>query len=141
MLISGITLSYKHIHRKGYVFQSHTDTEVVLAGLILYGESFLQRMEGMWALSLWDSDKRLLLLTRDRMGKKPLYYQQRNGEFACASELSALSCLSSAPWSEDYNSTADYLRYGYYLPGATAFQNVYEFPLVFVRWPGNRLLE
>jgi asparagine synthase (glutamine-hydrolysing) len=107
-------------------FHTRGDTEVVLAGLIIHGESFLQRMEGMWALSLWDTEKKMLLLTRDRMGKKPLYYQLGNGEFACASELNALSCLSSTDWSEDLNSTADYLRYGFYLPGTTAFQNVYE---------------
>lgn len=112
--------------KSNWDFQTQGDTEVVLAGLIVYGESFLQRMEGMWALSLWDNDRKLLLLTRDRMGKKPLYYQESEGGFACASELSALSCLSAAPWSEDYNSTADYLRYGYYLPGTTAFQNVHE---------------
>jgi asparagine synthase (glutamine-hydrolysing) len=122
-------------------FHTQGDTEVVLAGLIIHGESFLPRMEGMWALSLWDNDKKSLLLTRDRMGKKPLYYQQGNGGFACASELSALSCLSFAPWSEDYNSTADYLRYGYYLPGTTAFQNVSEvLPGHVLTWsPGSRI--
>ena len=107
-------------------FHTQGDTEVVLAGLILHGESFLRRMEGMWAINLWDNEKKILLLARDRMGKKPLYYQQGNGGMACASELNALACLSSSPWLEDLDSTADYLRFGYYLPGTTAYQQVYE---------------
>jgi len=124
-------------------FLTRGDTEVVLAGLIIHGEAFLERMEGMWALSFWDNDRKLLLLTRDRMGKKPLYYQQGRGEIACASELSALCCLSSAPWSEDFNSTADYLRYGYYLPGTTAYKNVHEvLPGHLLTWsPGGNIVQ
>jgi asparagine synthase (glutamine-hydrolysing) len=107
-------------------FHTNGDTEVVLAGLVLHGESFLRRMEGMWALSLWDTVSRTLMLSRDRMGKKPLYYQEDNYSIACASELPALSRLVPQAWSEDPDSLADYLRYGFYLPGTTAYKNVNE---------------
>lgn len=107
-------------------FATNGDTEVVLAGLVSHGEAFLARMEGMWALALWDAQERLLLLSRDRMGKKPLYYEEGTQRFSCASELPALACLSDRDWLEDPDSTADYLRYGFYLPGTTAYRDVHE---------------
>lgn len=106
-------------------FQTEGDTEVVLAGLAVHGPAFLNKMEGMWALALWDRRERTLLLARDLMGKKPLYYLADRECFSCASELSALRSISDT-WSEDLDSTADYLRYGYYLPGTTAYRKVYE---------------
>jgi asparagine synthase (glutamine-hydrolysing) len=109
-----------------WAFQTQGDTEVILAGIIARGESFFNRMEGMWALALWDKQARTLLLARDRMGEKPIYYQSGAEGMACASELPALAQLSGTTWHEDLDSTADYLRYGYYLPGCTAYQHVQE---------------
>lgn len=107
-------------------FRSSGDTEVLLAGLVTRGKAFLNEIEGMWAFSLWDREEKRLLLARDRMGKKPLYYKPGSERFACASELNALNALSADGWGEDVDSTADYLRYGYYLPGTTAFKGVFE---------------
>lgn len=107
-------------------FTTKGDVEVVLAGLVLEGADFLDRMEGMWALVLWDSESQQALLVRDRMGQKPLYYQTSGNMMACASELRALALLSWFAWREDMRSTADYLRYGYHLPGCTAFEKVHE---------------
>lgn len=107
-------------------FRTHGDTEVVLAGLVLSGPEFLKRLEGMWALALWDTTSQTVLLARDRLGKKPLFYHHTSHSFACASELPALASLTETSWGEDPDSTADYFRYGYYLPGTTAYQGVYE---------------
>jgi asparagine synthase (glutamine-hydrolysing) len=107
-------------------FQTNGDVEVVLAGLVLYGTDFLNLMEGMWALALWDQNHQSLLLVRDRMGQKPIFFQSDSERFACASALKALQPLSWFAWQEDERSTADYLRYGYYLPGSTAYQKVRE---------------
>lgn len=116
-------------------FRTEGDTEVVLAGLVLNGPAFLSSMEGMWALALWDRKEETLLLSRDRMGKKPLYYQQSGNGFACASELPALDTLSPEPFREDMNSTADYLRHGYFLPGTSAFTDVHEvLPGHYLEW-------
>lgn len=115
-------------------FTTGGDTEVVLAGLILKGTAFLDQMEGMWAIALWDTVERKLTLVRDRMGKKPVYYRIHNGGIACASELPALRILSPGNWKEDIDSTADYLRYGYMLPGHTAYRDVREV------LPGHTLL-
>ncbi len=108
-------------------FSTNGDTEVLLAGLILEGARFLEGLEGMWGFALWDSNEQLLMLGRDRMGKKPLFYQLLSGGgMACASELPALRELNDKPWHEDEDTTADYLRYGFALPGYTAIREVRE---------------
>lgn len=108
-------------------FKTEGDTEVLLAGLALEGVPFLERAEGMWAFAFWDDFGSQLLLARDRMGQKPLYYSKTFRSFACASELPALrACVPNADWSEDPNSTADYFRYGFYLPGTTAYRGIRE---------------
>ncbi|ADJ29321.1 asparagine synthase (glutamine-hydrolyzing) [Nitrosococcus watsonii] len=111
---------------KHWPFRTQSDTEVVLAGLITYGPNFFHQMEGMWAVAFWDQQERELVLARDRMGKKPLYYQLYEEAICCASELPALFSLSAQPLTEDLNSTADYFRYGYYLPGTTAYKGICE---------------
>lgn len=98
-------------------FRSRCDTEVVLAGLILDGPEFLSRLNGMWALALWDAQERRLLLARDRLGKKPLYFHDGRLHFACASELAALRLLAPGDGAIDQDSLADILRYGAPLPG------------------------
>lgn len=109
-------------------FRTHGDSEVLLAGLVLEGTSFLRRLNGMWAFALWDQHENILLLGRDRMGKKPLYYRQTSSRFSAASEIPALKQLDRVPLCEDEDSTADYFRYGYYLPGTTAYKGVFEVP-------------
>lgn len=120
-------------------FKTQGDTEVLLAGLTVHGERFLEKIEGMWAFAFWDDHEKKLLISRDRMGKKPLYYQESQSEFICASELPGLACLKKEPWEEDLDSSADYLRHGYYLPGTTAYKKVGEvLPGQYLYWePGK----
>ncbi len=116
-------------------FLTNGDTEVLLAGLMLEGVDFISQLEGMWSFALWDTLDETLLLCRDRMGKKPLYYASHEDEFCCASELPALRLLSDKPWHEDEHSTADYLRYGYCLPGFTVYENIREvLPGHYLKW-------
>ena len=126
---NGEIYNYKEIRKEleqKWQFKTQGDTEVLLAGLVIYGSKILQKFEGMWAFALWDDHEKSLLLARDRLGKKPLYYQAKKNKFYCASELSAMSCLVDSSLEEDFDSTADYLRYGFYLPGHTAYKNVCE---------------
>jgi len=120
-------------------FRTNGDTEVLLAGLILEGEFFLNCLEGMWAFALWDTIEEKLMLGRDRMGKKPLFYQLLpDSGVACASELPALRKLSCEPWYDDEDSAADYLRYGYAMPGYTAIREVREvMPGHIIYWNKN----
>jgi len=107
-------------------FLTNGDTEVILAGLILQGTKFINKLEGMWAFALWDNREQSLLLSRDRIGKKPLYFSHSGKNIACASEIPALTALLDKPPTEDLSSTADYFRYGFYLPGYTAYNEIQE---------------
>lgn len=122
-------------------FKTSGDTEVILAGLICLGWGFLDLMEGMWALAFWDNNSERLLISRDRMGKKPLYFKVWQEGFVTASELPALKDLIDTPLEEDIDSTADYLRYGYYLPGTTAYRDIEEvLPGHLLTWsPGKQI--
>lgn len=75
----------------GYTFRTESDTEVILAAYRQWGEDCLLRFNGMWAFAIWDTVEKRLFLSRDRFGKKPLFYVELpNGDFAFASEMKAL---------------------------------------------------
>ncbi len=78
------------LQKKGYSFHTNTDTEVVLQGLIHWGEKAFEHFNGMWALALIDLKKRKLLLSRDRFGEKPLYYYGNKNAFYFSSEIKAI---------------------------------------------------
>ncbi|WP_461583446.1 asparagine synthetase B family protein [Tepidiphilus sp. HLB4] len=74
-----------------FAWRGHSDTETLLAALRHWGvEGALQRVNGMFAFALWDAQERTLVLVRDRMGEKPLYYGTCGGAFLFGSELKAL---------------------------------------------------
>lgn len=79
----------------GYRFSTDTDTEVILAAFSHWGERCQEHFNGMWAFAIWDRERELLFLSRDRFGVKPLYYYSRGGRFAFSSELKGLLPL---PW-------------------------------------------
>ncbi len=109
---------YNHIElraeleKQGHRFKGHSDTEVMLAAFEAYGiRPALSHFNGMFAFAVWDQAERALTIVRDRMGEKPLYFAERNGNFAFASELTALWEL---PWLDkrvDQQALADYFRY------------------------------
>ncbi len=78
------------LEQKGYQFKSQTDTEVVLNLYREEGIQSLQRLNGMFAIAIWDAQERTLFLARDRLGVKPLYYSLKNGDLYFASEAKAL---------------------------------------------------
>lgn len=91
----------------------HSDTEVLLHGYREWGEGMLERLNGMFAFAIHDSGAGTLFLARDRFGKKPLYWFQREGVFAFASELTALLDHPAAPRSESVLALKKYFAYGY----------------------------
>ena len=107
-------------------FTTEGDTEVLFAGLILDGPDFVTRLEGMWAFAFWDRIENSLLLSRDRLGKKPLYYRASHDAFTACSELKPLLLIEDDAIKEDLNSTADYMRYGFFMPGDTIYEGIKE---------------
>src|SRR3954447_15497414 len=80
----------RELERDGHVFHTNCDTEVHLHLYEQYGAAYPERLRGMFAVALWDSSRRRLLLARDRYGIKPLYYRFADGTLEFASELRAL---------------------------------------------------
>ncbi len=108
-------------------FNTSGDTEVLLAGILIEGERFLSKVQGMWAFYIWDSHKKKLFGARDRLGKKPFYYYQTDSSLYIASELGAIKqVLAKNLLSEDCSNTVDYFKYGFYMPGTTAYTNIKE---------------
>src|SRR5215470_107645 len=76
--------------RAGHRFRTHGDTEVLVHAYEEWGPRFVERLRGMFAVAIWDSRRRRLVLARDRFGIKPLYYRADGDGIAFASELRAL---------------------------------------------------
>lgn len=112
----------------GYVFQSDSDTEVILAGWLVYGPAFVHKLHGMFAFAMWDADQQRGWLVRDVFGIKPLYVWQSDGQILFASELRAL--LASGLCSRDLSSTSvrSYLATGSVSEPATAIAGIQMLP-------------
>ncbi|MDA9921249.1 asparagine synthase (glutamine-hydrolyzing) [Gammaproteobacteria bacterium] len=80
----------KKLEKKGHKFKSNSDTEVLLYSFIEWGEECVLEFNGMWAFAIWDNKKKELFLSRDRFGKKPLFYSFIDGKFIFASEMKAI---------------------------------------------------
>jgi len=87
-------LELKHeLSGSGYVFRSTSDTEVLLAAYLAWGESCFERLRGMWAVVIWDKRSQSLVFSRDRIGLKPLYSYQGEGQLILASEIKAILAI------------------------------------------------
>ena len=100
------------LERLGEVFRGHSDTEVLLHLFAKHGIQCLERLNGMFAFGLYDKLERTLLLVRDRLGVKPLYYWLRGKTLAFASEVCALRGLPDFPTAIDPEAMGLYFRLG-----------------------------
>ena len=110
-------------------WRGHSDTETLLAALQLWGmEKTLPRLNGMFAIALWDRNRRILSLARDRMGEKPLYYGQSGDSFLFASELKALTAYPAWHGEVDRDVLGLYLRHGYVPDPYCIYRNIAKLP-------------
>ncbi|MFQ3597811.1 MAG: asparagine synthase (glutamine-hydrolyzing) [Chloroherpetonaceae bacterium] len=116
----------KDLEAKGYRYNSKTDTETILYAYQEYGLDFIEKLYGMFAIALWDSRKEELLLIRDRIGIKPLYYAFSGGAFIFGSEIKSI--LEHPAVSRTLNSQAlyDYLTFYTSPPNETLFKGIYK---------------
>ena len=100
------------LRARGHRFRTRSDTEVIVHAYEEFGEACVERLRGMFAFAVWDEPRRTLFLGRDRLGKKPLYYWQRDGLFLFASEIKALRCHPGIPDELDTGAFHHYLAFG-----------------------------
>jgi len=118
----------RELEKAGHQFKSATDTETLLHGYEEWGLDVVRHLRGMFAFALWDSVRRRLVLARDRVGIKPLFYHLAAGRLVFGSELKAvLSSLDSVP-RPNVEAIYDYLTYNYIPAPKTAYQNVFKLP-------------
>ncbi|NEU55655.1 asparagine synthase (glutamine-hydrolyzing) [Halorussus sp. MSC15.2] len=108
----------------GHTFSTDTDTEVLVHLYEEHGPSFVERLEGMFAFAIWDSEKERLVLARDRMGIKPLLLASDDDAVAFASELPALLKAEVNHGGLDRTAIAQYFAFGFIPSQRTAFKNI-----------------
>ena len=136
----------KELEHKGYRFKTRSDTEVVLRSYENWGDEFLNHLRGMFALAIYDSrpakkgaaecfrGSARLLLARDRVGKKPLYYYRDDARIIFGSEIKAILADPSVKAQVRRSALPLYLSYGYVPAPDTFFKNISELP------PAHRLV-
>jgi asparagine synthase (glutamine-hydrolysing) len=112
----------------GHNFRTHSDTEVLLHAYLEYGEQCLSRLQGMFAFALWDGRNRTLLLARDRLGIKPLYYHVTPRALVFASEIKAILAVDGSLAKVDRQALHDYLTFRYTISPRTMFAGVSKLP-------------
>src|SRR5262249_52963230 len=93
-VFNGEIYNYRELRRElelaGFRFRTSGDTEVITAGYVAWGAECVRRFNGMWAVAIFDEAANQLFLSRDRFGKKPLYYHSGDKRFLFASEIKAI---------------------------------------------------
>ncbi len=112
------------LEKDGYTFQSHSDTEVILALYDKYGERCLERLRGMFAFAIYDEQEQILFVARDRVGKKPFKYFFDGETFLFASELKAILTQPEYRREPDYVAIHHYLTLQYVPAPMTGFKGI-----------------
>ncbi len=133
LVFNGMIYNFQALRRElqaaGHVFTNQCDTETIVHAWEEWGVDCLQHLSGMFAFALWDRTRRRLLLARDRLGKKPLYYATADdGSFVFASELAALALTPGLPLEVDPQAVEDFFTYGYIPDPLTIYRRVRRLP-------------
>ncbi|MGE5280910.1 MAG: asparagine synthase (glutamine-hydrolyzing) [Chloroflexota bacterium] len=117
VVLNGEIYNYRELREelrgRGHTLATHGDSEVIAHLYEEEGPALVHRLSGMFAFALWDARRRRLLIARDRVGKKPLFYSARGGTLSFASELAALMADEEIPRQIDLAAVDCYLAYGY----------------------------
>lgn len=119
--------------RRGHQFYTASDTEVLVHAYEEFGDEFLEYLNGMFAFALWDTQQQRLMIGRDRMGIKPLYYAQHDGALIFGSEIKTILTYPQFPRSIDLVSLNEYLSFEYVPTPRSMFQGIAKLP------PGHAL--
>lgn len=132
LVFNGEIYGYKdlrgELEKKGHLFTTNSDTEVILKSYAEYGEKCVDHLDGQFAFAIWDKNKKQLFIARDRFGKKPFYYAEVNGMFIGASEMKAIFATDLVKGKIDPKSVRDYLELSYVPPNKTIYSNIHTLP-------------
>jgi len=118
----------ENLLERGHQFKTQGDTEVIVHLYEEYGDRCVDHLRGQFAFALWDVNDRRLLLARDRLGQKPLYYYHRGDQLFFASELKSLMCHPAVPRDIDLGALNAYLTYHYVPDPISIVQGVCKLP-------------
>lgn len=122
------------LQKKGYIFKTNSDVEVIIHGYDEFGENFINQLRGMFAFCLWDSKKEQIWLARDRLGIKPLYFYQNENKFIFSSEIKAILAVDKNKTTFNHNQVRIILSKRYTDSDKTIFNGISKVP------PGNYFL-
>jgi asparagine synthase (glutamine-hydrolysing) len=138
VMLNGEIYNYPELRQellgRGHTFTTHSDTESIVHLYEEYGEDCFRRLRGMFAIALWDSRERKLLLARDRVGKKPLYFAADQKRVLFGSELKCLLAADGSIRAIDPQALSDYFSYGYIPAPKTVYRDIRKLR------PGNYLV-
>ena len=121
------------LERKNHKFYSNTDTEVLVHLYEEYGENFVEYLDGMFACAIWDLKNKKLIIARDRLGVKPLYYWFKNDQLIFASEIKSILQYEEVKREINYEGLAQFVTYAYTIDGQTLLKDINEL------LPGHKL--
>jgi asparagine synthase (glutamine-hydrolysing) len=132
VVLNGEIYNYKelrtHLQSAGHRLATRTDTEVIVHLYEEYGDACVDHLRGMFAFALWDRPKRRLLIGRDRVGKKPLFYAERDGSFWFGSEAKSILEDPAIPRDVNYQAIDAFLHYQYVPHPHSAFSALRKLP-------------
>jgi asparagine synthase (glutamine-hydrolysing) len=112
------------LEAKGHRYRTHSDTESIVHAYEEWGDACVERLRGMFAFALWDRRRRRLLLARDRVGIKPLYFTRAGGALVCASEIKALFAFPGVQRAVRIPAVVEHLTLRYVASPATLFEGI-----------------
>ena len=118
----------RQLEGRGHIFRTKSDTEVILHGYKEWGEAVFNHLNGMFGLAIWDDTKKKLILARDAMGIKPVYYKIKSGSVFFGSEIRAIRAGAGEDLDIDPVSLNLFLRYRYTPSPLTLFQGIQKLP-------------
>ena len=119
----------RELESKGHRFHtSHSDTETLLFAYRQWGAAFPKKLNGMWAFAIYDRNRNQIFFSRDRFGKKPLYYSLQNGTFAFSSELKSLIQHRRISAEISKESLKKYFAYGFIPAPRSIYKNIFKLP-------------
>lgn len=130
IVFNGEIYNYKtlrsELQKLGHTFRTQSDTETILHGYESWGESVCEKLNGMFCFAIWDSSQQKLLLARDRLGIKPLYYYLDEEKLAFGSEIKAILPCPNLKKELNYTALNDFLTFEYIPAPRSIFQDIYK---------------